>query len=46
MASRPGGPGGKSAKNLAPITLVGTAWAVLGLVRSGPPVAQPAGPAK
>src|SRR5207248_3313436 len=38
MASRPGGPGGKPAKNLAPITYAGTAWAVLGLVRSGPAV--------
>jgi hypothetical protein len=36
MASRPGGPGGKSAKNLAPITLVGTAWAVRGLIHSEP----------
>jgi hypothetical protein len=36
MASRPGGPGGKPAKDLGPITHAGTAWAVLGLVRSGP----------
>ena len=34
MSSRPGGPGGKSAKNVAPITYVGTAWAVMGLMRS------------
>jgi hypothetical protein len=42
MASRPGGPGGKSAKNLAPITLVGTAWATLGLIRSAPAAEKPA----
>ena len=40
MASRPGGPGGKSAKNLAPITHVGTAWAILGLLRSVPAIAK------
>jgi hypothetical protein len=40
MASRPGGPGGKSAKNLAPITYLGTAWAVLGLIRWAPAVAK------
>jgi hypothetical protein len=34
MSSRPGGPGGKSAKNVAPITYVGTAWAVMGLMRT------------
>jgi squalene cyclase len=43
MGSRPGGPGGKSAKNLAPITLVGTAWAVQGLIRSAPAVARSEG---
>lgn len=48
MASRPGGPGGKSAKNRAPITLVGTAWAVLGLMHSTPAVrtSEPVGPGK
>jgi Squalene-hopene cyclase N-terminal domain len=39
MASRPGGPGGKSAKDTDPITHAGTAWAVLGLIRSTPRVA-------
>ena len=43
MASRPGGPGGKSAKNLAPITHVGSAWAILGLIRSAPAIAKPDG---
>ena len=39
MSSRPGGPGGKSAKNVAPITYAGTAWAVMGLMRtSAPPI--------
>jgi len=42
MSSRPGGPGGKSAKNVAPITYAGTAWAVMGLMRSS---AQPGGTA-
>jgi hypothetical protein len=42
MASRPGGPGGKSAKNLAPITLVGSAWATLGLIRSAPAIEKAA----
>ncbi|MDB5310188.1 MAG: hypothetical protein JWO38_4390 [Gemmataceae bacterium] len=37
MASRPGGPGGKAAKNVAPITHAGTTWAVMGLIRSSPP---------
>ena len=41
MASRPGGPGGKSAKNLAPITTAGTAWAVLGLVHQASAIAKP-----
>jgi len=36
MISRPGGPGGKSAKNQAPIGYAGTAWAVMGLMRSSP----------
>ena len=45
MASRPGGPGGKSAKNLAPITYVGSAWAILGLIRSAPAIAKPDGAA-
>ena len=39
MTSRPGGPGGKSAKNLNPISYTGTAWAVMGLMRTTP---QPA----
>jgi hypothetical protein len=34
MTSRPGGPGGKSAKNLEPISHVGSAWAHLGLMRA------------
>lgn len=41
MASRPGGPGGKSAKNTEPISHVGSAWAVLGLMRSSPAIAKP-----
>src|SRR5439155_17452725 len=40
MASRQGGPGKKSAKNLAPITYVGSAWAILGLIRSAPALAK------
>ena len=40
MTSRPGGPGGKSAKNQAPIGYAGTAWAVLGLMRSTPAPAK------
>jgi len=39
--SRPGGPGRKPAKNVAPITYAGTAWAILGLVRSGPTEGAP-----
>jgi Squalene-hopene cyclase C-terminal domain len=34
MTSRPTKPGGEGAKNLIPITGAGTAWAVLGLVRT------------
>jgi hypothetical protein len=34
MTSRPMKPGGEGAKNLIPITGAGSAWAVLGLVRS------------
>ena len=34
MTSRPDKPGGTGAKNLVPITGAGSAWAVLGLVRS------------
>jgi hypothetical protein len=34
MTSRPTKPGGEGAKNLIPITGAGSAWAVLGLVRS------------
>jgi squalene-hopene/tetraprenyl-beta-curcumene cyclase len=34
MTSRPIEPGGKGAENLVPITGAGSAWAVLGLVRS------------
>lgn len=40
MASRPGGPGGKSAKNVEPISHVGTAWAVLGLMKTSAPIAK------
>jgi squalene cyclase len=35
MTSRPMKPGGAGAKNLIPITGAGSAWAVLGLLRSG-----------
>jgi hypothetical protein len=35
MTSRPMKPGGEGGKNLVPITGGGSAWAVLGLVRSG-----------
>ncbi|HMC09929.1 MAG TPA: prenyltransferase/squalene oxidase repeat-containing protein, partial [Pirellulaceae bacterium] len=45
MISRPGGPGGKSAKNQAPIGYVGTAWAVLGLMRSMPSLSKSETPA-
>jgi hypothetical protein len=34
MTSRPTKPGGDGTKNLVPITGAGSAWAVLGLVRS------------
>jgi hypothetical protein len=34
MTSRPMKPGGEGSKNLVPITGAGSAWAVLGLVRS------------
>jgi squalene cyclase len=34
MTSRPMKPGGAGAKNLIPITGAGSAWGVLGLVRS------------
>lgn len=40
MASRPGGPGGKIAKNTEPIAHIGTAWAVLGLLRTTPAVVK------
>lgn len=36
MASRPGGPGGKSAKDTDPIVHAGTAWAIIGLLNSTP----------
>jgi N-acyl-D-amino-acid deacylase len=36
MSSRPVQPGGGPAKDLNPITFLGTAWATLGLVRSSP----------
>jgi hypothetical protein len=36
MTSRPTKPGGEGAKNLVPIIGAGSAWAVLGLVRSSP----------
>lgn len=45
MISRPGGPGGKSAKNQAPISHAGTAWAVLGLMRSTPAASKAESPA-
>ena len=35
MTSRPTKPGGEGSKSLVPITEAGSAWAVLGLVRSG-----------
>ncbi|MFO0845648.1 MAG: prenyltransferase/squalene oxidase repeat-containing protein [Gemmataceae bacterium] len=35
MSSRPTKPGGDGAKSLVPITGAGSAWAILGLVRSG-----------
>jgi hypothetical protein len=44
MTSRPTTPGGRGATSLIPITGAGTAWAVLGLVRStvpGEPAAAP-----
>ena len=34
---------GKPPKNLEPITHAGSAWAVMGLVRSSPEVAEPGG---
>jgi hypothetical protein len=37
MTSRPTTPGGKGAASLIPITGAGSAWAILGLVRSLPP---------
>lgn len=40
MTSRPNPRDGKSAKNLAPIAYSGSAWAVLGLMRSAAPVKQ------
>ena len=45
MTSRPGGPGGKSAKNQAPIAYAGTAWAVMGLMRSTPAASKSETPA-
>jgi hypothetical protein len=42
MTSRPTAPGGKGARSLIPITGAGSAWAVLGLVRSAGP-ADPEG---
>jgi hypothetical protein len=41
MTSRPTAPGGKGSTSLIPITGAGSAWAVLGLVRSAGP-AEPA----
>jgi hypothetical protein len=35
MTSRPTAPGGKGSESLIPITGAGSAWAILGLVRSG-----------
>jgi hypothetical protein len=37
MRSRPVKPGGKGSTSLIPITGAGSAWAVLGLVRSAKP---------
>jgi hypothetical protein len=42
MTSRPTSPGGKGSNSLIPITGAGSAWAVLGLVRSSYP-AEPSG---
>jgi len=41
MSSRPNPRDGKSAKNLAPITYSGSAWAVLGLMRTAQPPTRP-----
>jgi hypothetical protein len=41
MTSRPTAPGGKGSTSLIPITGAGSAWAVLGLVRSGEPGRRP-----
>jgi squalene-hopene/tetraprenyl-beta-curcumene cyclase len=41
MTSRPTKPGGKGATSLIPITGAGSAWAVLGLVRSAGPMPGP-----
>jgi hypothetical protein len=41
MTSRPTTPGGKGSTSLIPITGAGSAWAVMGLVRSSPCVANP-----
>jgi squalene-hopene/tetraprenyl-beta-curcumene cyclase len=45
MTSRPTKPGGKGSTSLIPITGAGSAWAVMGLVRSSPQVAKPSSPA-
>jgi squalene-hopene/tetraprenyl-beta-curcumene cyclase len=45
MTSRPTKPGGKGSTSLIPITGAGSAWAVLGLVRSSAEVAKPGSPA-
>jgi hypothetical protein len=42
MTSRPGGPRGESATDVAPISYAGTAWAVMGLMRSTPLLSSPA----
>jgi hypothetical protein len=42
MASRPIPPDGAPSKNLSPITLAGSAWATLGLLRTVPSEAKPA----
>jgi len=41
MASRAILPSGTASKNLGPITHAGSAWAVMGLVRSSPDLAKP-----
>jgi squalene-hopene/tetraprenyl-beta-curcumene cyclase len=44
MTSRPTSPGGKGSTSLIPITGAGSAWAILGLVRSAGPAEPASGP--